>query len=211
MHLRRDGAAKKRERKGLMHRGITREDIQSMDEYAKVRDDRRRSIAEMKRYRRVHVGPNVTFYFENFDTMLHQVHEMLAVEKGGEAQIEDELRAYNPLIPRGRELVATMMIEIEDAARRARVLGELGGVEQTISFTVNGETIAAVPEADVERTTASGKTSSVHFLRFPFTDAMVEAFRAPAARVLLSISHPKYDHAAAVPGEVREALSKDFA
>jgi len=194
-----------------MHREITRADIQSMSEYAKVRDARRRSITEIKRNRRVHVGPDITFYFENFATMLHQVHEMLAVEKGGEAQIEDELRAYNPLIPRGRELIATMMIEIEDAARRTRVLGELGGIERTISVVVGSDVIAAVPESDVERTTASGKTSSVHFLRFPFTDAEVDAFRVPGARVLLCIAHPRYDHAAALPAEVREALAKDFA
>lgn len=193
-----------------MHREITRADILPMSEYAKVRDVRRRSIAEMKRNRRVHVGPDITFYFENFDTMLHQVHEMLAVEKGGEAQIEDELSAYNPLVPRGRELVATMMIEIEDAARRDRVLSELGGIERSVSFIVGGEAVGAVPESDVERTTAEGKTSSVHFMRFPFGETQVAAFRAPDARVLLAIAHPRYDHAAALSAEVRDALAQDF-
>ncbi|MFO1145211.1 MAG: DUF3501 family protein [Rhodospirillales bacterium] len=148
-----------------------------MAEYARVRDERRRAIAEMKKNRRLHVGPDITFYFENRATMLHQVHEMLAVEKGGEAQIEDELRAYNPLIPRGRELVATMMIEIDDAPRRDRVLRQLGGIEKTAAIEIGGKTIAAVPETDIERTTPDGKTSSVHFVRFPFTDAEVAAFR----------------------------------
>lgn len=193
-----------------MHREITRADILPMSEYAKVRDARRRSIAEMKRNRRVHVGPDITFYFENFDTMLHQVHEMLAVEKGGEAQIEDELSAYNPLVPRGRELVATMMIEIEDAARRDRVLSELGGIERSVSFIVGGEAVGAVPESDVERTTAEGKTSSVHFMRFPFGETQVAAFRAPDTRVLLAIAHPRYDHAAALSAEIRDALAQDF-
>lgn len=189
---------------------IERADILPMAEYTRVRDERRRAIAEMKKNRRLHVGPDITFYFENRATMLHQVHEMLAVEKGGEEQIEDELRAYNPLIPRGRELVATMMIEIEDAGRRDRVLRQLGGIEETITFTVGGETIRAVPESDQERTTPDGKTSSVHFLRFPFTPTAIAAFRTPGARVVLGIAHPAYDHMAALAEPVRAALAEDF-
>jgi hypothetical protein len=194
----------------LAPRLITRDDILPMDDYAKVRDERRRRIAEMKKNRRVHVGPDVTFYFENFETMLHQVHEMLAVEKGGEAQLEDEFRAYNPMIPRGRELVATMMIEIEDPGRRDRVLRELGGIERLVTLTIDGEPVAAEPERDVERTTAEGKTSSVHFLRFPLADAQVEAFRRDDARVVLAITHHRYDHMAALPAPIREALAGDF-
>jgi hypothetical protein len=190
---------------------ITRADILPMQDYVKVRDERRRRMAELKKNRRVHVGPDVTFYFENFETMVHQVHEMLVVERGGEAQIEDELRAYNPLIPTGRELVATMMIEIDDPRRRDRFLRELGGVENAVALTVEGETIAAVPERDIERTTKDGKTSSVHFLRFPFTDAQVAAFRADGTRVVLALSHPKYGHMAALPESVRASLAQDFA
>src|SRR5512144_2098198 len=141
---------------------ITRADILPMRDYAKVRDARRRRMAELKKNRRVHVGPDVTFYFENFETMLHKVHGWLAGEKGGKAQMEDELRSENPLVPRGRELVATMMIEIDDPARRDRVLRELAGIEKAVAFTVAGETLAAVPESDVERTTKDGKISSVH-------------------------------------------------
>ncbi len=143
--------------------------------------------------------------------MLHQVHEMLFIEKGGDAQLEDELRAYNPLIPSGRDLVATMMIEIEDADRRGRVLGQLGGIEATISISVGGETIKAVPEGDVERTTPDGKTSSVHFLKFPFTATAIAAFRTPGARAVLAIGHSNYDHMAALPEPVRAALAEDFA
>ena len=192
-------------------RVITRADIQPIDDYARVRDDRRREITELKKSRRAHVGPDITFYFENFDTMLYQVQEMLAVERGGETQIDDELRAYNPLIPRGRELVATMMIEIEDARRRDRVLRELGGIEKTIALEVVGERILAVPESDVERTTAEGKTSSVHFVRFPLTDGQAAAFKQPGTRVLLSVGHAGYDHMAALPEPVRAALAEDLA
>lgn len=189
---------------------IQHSDIMPMQEYARVRDDRRRAMAQLKKTRRVHVGPDVTFYFENRDTMLHQVHEMLAVEKGGAEQVEDELRAYNPLIPRGSELVATMMIEIDDAPRRESVLRQLGGIDKAIVLTIGGESIAAVPESDVERTTPDGKTSSVHFVRFPFTAAQVAAFRDPQARVVLGFSHPAYGHMTAIQDVVRAALSDDF-
>jgi hypothetical protein len=190
---------------------ITRADIMPMAEYGDVRDERRRSVAEMKRARRVPVGPDATFYFENYETMLHQVHEMLYVEQGGEAQIEDELRAYNPLIPDGHTLVATLMIEIESPVRRAKVLRELAGIEETVSFIVGESRITAVADDDAEQTTPDGKTSSVHFLRFPFTPEQVEAFRSEGARVLLAIEHPRYAHMAALPDETRRALSADFA
>lgn len=194
----------------MSKRQITRADILPMDVYAKVRDERRRAMATTKQRRRVSLGPDATLHFESYETMLHQIHEMLRIEKGGEEQIEDELRAYNPLIPNGSNLVATMMIEIDEPVRRARVLGELGGIEQTVSLRFAGETINAVPEDDVERTTEAGKASSVHFLKFPFTAGQVEVFRRPGTRAVVAISHPKYDHAAALPEEVRLALAKDF-
>jgi len=194
----------------LNARLITRADILPMTEYGIVRDERRRKMAETKKTRRVHVGPDITFYFENFATMLHQVHEMLAVERGGEEQIDDELRAYNPLIPGGRELVATMMIEIDDARRRDRVLRSLAGIETSAAFYLGEEMVRAVPADDASRTTADGKTSSVHFLRFPFTDAQAAAFRVAGTRVLLGLSHPEYDHIAAIPEAVRAALAADF-
>jgi hypothetical protein len=191
-------------------RQITRDDILSLDDYEMVRAERRKAVTELKRDRRVQVGPDATFYFENFDTMWHQIHEMLRIEKGGEAQIDDELAAYAPLVPNGSELVATLMIEIDDPVRRDRVLGELGGVENTITLTVGGERVAAVPESDVERTTEAGKTSSIHFLRFPFTRPQIEAFRVAGARVVLGIAHARYDHMAALPEPVRAALAADF-
>lgn len=193
-----------------MSRPITRDDILPLDQYAKVRDERRRRMAELKRNRRVHVGPDVTFYFENFETMLHQVHEMLIVEKGGEEQIEDELRAYNPLVPNGSNLVATMMIEIDDALRRDRVLRELGGVENTVILSFAEHQTRAVPEADVERTTPDGKTSSVHFFKFPLSPAQAAAFRTPGTRAVLAITHPHYDHMAALSEATRAALAADL-
>lgn len=189
---------------------ITRADIMPMEDYAKVRDDRRRSMSAAKRARRVPVGPDATFYFENYDTMLHQVHEMLYVEQGGEAQIEDELRAYNPLIPRGDALVATFMIEIDNAVRRARVLRELAGIETNIAIGIGDMRVQAVSDDDAERTTADGKTSSVHFLRFPFTPEQVQAFRADGARVVLAVEHPNYTHMTVLPEDTRKALAADF-
>lgn len=194
----------------MSKRRITRDDILSLDDYEKVRDERRKAVTAMKRNRRVSVGPDATFYFENYDTIWHQIHEMLRIEKGGEAQIEDEIAAYAPLVPDGSELVATMMIEIDDPVRRARVLGELGGIEDTISMTFDGERVAAVAETDVERTTEAGKTSSIHFLKFPFTRPQIEAFRKDGARGVLAIAHPLYDHMAALPEPVRAALAADF-
>ena len=115
--------------------------ILPLTEYVKVRAERRRQIAEIKKNRRLEVGPFATFYFESYETMLHQVHEMLFIEKGGPAQIPDELAAYNPLIPQGSELVATVMFEIDDPIRRARVLAMLGGVENQAFIRVGSEVV----------------------------------------------------------------------
>lgn len=189
---------------------ITHDDILDMADYAPVRKQSRRTVTEMKKHRRVHIGPDATFYFESYDTMFHQIHEMLFIEGGGEEQIEDELRAYNPMIPKGRELVATLMFEIDDAERRGKFLDGLGGVEETITISVDGEEITGVPEQDVDRTSADGKASSIQFLHFPFTDGQVEKFRKPDARIVLAIGHEKYGHMAAITGAVKDALAEDF-
>lgn len=192
-------------------REITRADILPMSDYSKVRKEKRSQVIAIKRPRRVAVGPYATFHFETYETMWQQIHEMLYIEKGGEEQIADELRAYNPLIPQGNELVATMMLEIEDANRRARELARLGGIEETIALTFGGETVRAVAETEVERTKADGKTSSVHFLHFPFTPAQSAKFRDPDVQVVLGISHPNYGHMAVLSGETKAALGKDLA
>jgi hypothetical protein len=189
---------------------ITREDVISMAQYAEEREARRRALVAVKGRRRLEVGPDCTFYFENFETMWNQIHEMLFIEKGGEAQIADELSAYNPLVPKGRELVATVMFEIDDPVRRAALLARLGGVEETVFMRVGGETIKGVPEADVDRTSAAGKASSVQFIHFPFSDEQVEMFRKSGAEVVAGFTHPEYGHMAVLPEAVRAALAKDF-
>jgi len=189
---------------------ITREDILSMEEYGQRRMESRKRITAIKKNRRLAIGPDATIYFENYDTMWHQIHEMLWIEKGGDEQIEDELRAYNPLIPNGSELVATLMFEIDDPERRAHVLAGLGGVEHTIEISLGDEVITAVPEEDVERTNAAGKASSIQFLHFPFTAEQVARFRDPDVRITVGIGHTAYGHMAILSPEVREALSGDF-
>ena len=189
---------------------ITAADIMPPDDYAKVRKERRRAVTELKRHRRVAVGPDATFYFECYETMWHQVHEMLYIEKGGDDQIPDELAAYNPLVPKGRELVATLMFEVDDAARRARLLDGLGGVEETVSLELEGETIRAIAEADVDRTSAAGKASSIQFLHFPFTEDQAQKFAAPRTRVVLAIAHPHYAHMAVLPEAVRAVAGRRF-
>ena len=193
-----------------MTRKITRADILPMAEYAKVRKDKRAELVAKKKHRRVEVGPYVTFYFESYDTMWAQVHEMLYIEKGGEEQIADELAAYNPLIPQGSELIATMMFEIDEENRRRRVLGRLGGVEQTVTITIGSHVVRGTAEEDVDRTTAAGKTSSVHFLHFPFTADDIAAFRDLSQPAILGIGHEGYQHMAMLSAETRKALASDF-
>lgn len=194
-----------------MQRRITEADILDPAEYARIRTQRRRAMAARKQHRRIEVGPHVTFYFESYDTMWLQVHEMLHIERGGKDQIPDELAAYNPLIPQGNELVATFMIEIDDADRRHRVLAGLGGIEETAFIRLGAETIKARPETDADRTTAEGKASSVQFVHFPFTPAQIAAFRSMEGEAVLGLSHPQYSHMAVIPPAVRQELSGDFA
>ncbi|MBV5331483.1 DUF3501 family protein [bacterium] len=152
---------------------ITRVDILPPALYASQRNERRKQMVAMKKNRRVAVGPDATFYFENYDTLFQQLHEMLYIEKGGDEQVADELRAYNPMIPKGADLSATMMFEIDDPDRRHRLLSSLGEVEKFISLQFAGHVAPARAEDDVERTTPEGKTSSVHFLHFDFTPEQV--------------------------------------
>jgi hypothetical protein len=191
-------------------RAVTREDILPIAEYGAMRRERRQAIAELKKRRRIEVGPFATFYFENYETMRHQIHEMLYVEKGGEAQIADELAAYNPMIPQGNELVATVMLEIDDPMRRATALGRLGGIEDHAFLEVAGDRIAGTPDPTRENTSPDGKASSVQFIWFRFTPEQVAGFRAPRARVIVGFDHPNYAHMAVMPEAVRAALAEDF-
>jgi len=189
---------------------ITRDDILDMAEYDAIRKQRRAEIAEIKKNRRLSVGPHATFYFECYDTMWYQIHEMLRIEKGGEEQIPDEIEAYNTLIPKGDELVATLMFEIPDAELRARVLAGLGGVEETVTLEIGSETITATAEEDVDRTTADGKASSVQFIHFPLTADQKAVFQCSANRVTVGIGHTNYGHMAIIPDAMREELSRDL-
>jgi hypothetical protein len=192
-------------------RQVTREDIVSDAAYAPLRKQRRAALLPVKKLRRVALGPYCTFYFESFETLLFQIQEMLLVERGGEAQMLDEMAAYNPLIPQGSELVATAMFEIDDERRRAVILGELGRVEDHFFIEVGSERIAGVPDGDQDRTRDDGKTSSVHFVHFAFTPEQVAAFRDPTARAMLGCDHPRYAHFAVFAPESRQELAKDFA
>jgi hypothetical protein len=189
---------------------ITAADLMPAADYAKVRKETRARIAARKKNRRIEVGPYVTFYFENYETMWLQVQEMLHIERGGEAQIADELAAYNPLIPKGSELVATFMIEIDDPDRRKRMLLRLGGIEETSFIQIGAEKVSGHAEADLDRTAADGKASSVQFVHFAFTPAQIAALRAPGAPVIVGLGHANYSHMAVLPEAVRAELAGDF-
>ena len=191
-------------------REITRDDIMPMASYAAERKERRSALVAVKKHRRIEVGPVATFYFENYDTMWAQVHEMLFIEKGGEEQISDELAAYNPLIPKGRELVATVMFEIDDEARRRAFLSKLGGVEETAFLEFAGERIMGRPEDDVDRTSADGKASSVQFIHFPFEDAQAALFKTSGTQVVVGFTHEAFGHMAVMPETTRAALAEDL-
>ena len=192
-------------------RKITPQDVMPMADYDRERKALKAELIPIKKLRRIEVGPFATFYFENYATMWMQVQEMLRIEKGGAEQIPGELEAYNPLIPQGEELIATMMLEIEDEKRRASTLLTLGDIEETIFMEIGGDTIRATPTEYDERTTPDGKTSSVHWLRFKLTPDQIARFRSGGERVVLGVSHKNYGHMAVLGIETRAALAKDFA
>ncbi len=190
---------------------IARGDIMDVAAYEKIRAEKRKAIVDIKKRRRVSIGPHATFYFESYETMWQQIHEMLYIEKGGEEQITDELAAYNPLIPNGHELVATLMFEIDNEALRKRILGGLGGVEETVFLKFGDHEITASAEADVDRTNAAGKASSVQFLHFTFSDPEIVAFKSHEGEIMLGIRHENYPHIALLQAETKAALEADFA
>lgn len=192
-------------------RRITAADILAPEQFAAKRAEYRRSLIPVKKNRRVEVGPFATFHFENYDTMWLQVHEMLYIEKGGQEQIAGELEAYNPLIPQKNELIATLMIEIDDPVRRANVLLTLAGIEESVSMDVAGLRIKAAPTEYEDRTTPDGKTSSVHWVRFSFSPEAAARFASAEGRVLIEIAHPNYAHIAVLSEAARSELAKDLA
>ena len=191
-------------------REIQKEDIIPLDVYTEKRRELRKNIVDYKKNRRVALGPYATFYFESYETMLAQVQEMLYIEKGGDEQLQDELTAYNPLIPNGKELTATLMFEIDNPISRAAFLGKVGGIEETVFMKINGEKIKAVPEEDVDRTSAEGKASSVQFIHFNFTDDQIEKFQSNSSEIELGIDHKEYSHSTKLSKENIASLSADF-
>ena len=191
-------------------RFIEKEDLIVFEEYAKNRKKIRKDLVEFKRNRRVSIGPYATFYFENFETMLAQVQEMLHIEKGGDEQLKDELNAYNPLIPKGKELVATLMFEIDDPTLRADFLGKVGGIEEKVYIIVDEEKIKAVSETEVDRTSVEGKASSVHFVHFNFSNEQIKKFKDLNTEVKIIIDHTLHNHTAIIPRDGKIALIKDF-
>ncbi|MFN9928198.1 MAG: DUF3501 family protein [Phenylobacterium sp.] len=194
----------------LAERRITPADLVPDAEFARVRSERRAALLPLKRLRRVDLGPLCTVYFESYETMLFQIQEMLLIEKGGADQVPDELAAYNPLIPQGSELVATVMFEIDDPVRRASILARLGGVEDTFFLRIGEERVAGLPEGDVERTRDDGKTSAIHFLRFALEPRHIAVFRDPATEILIGCGHERYSHLAGLSPATRAELSRDF-
>ncbi|HEY5336839.1 MAG TPA: DUF3501 family protein [Rhizomicrobium sp.] len=193
------------------NRTITPADIIAYEKYAAERAQFRKDIIAVKKNRRMEVGPFATFYFENYDTMLMQVQEMLHIEKGGAEQIGGELDAYNPLIPQGSELIATLMLEIENVDVRNHELFRLAGIEESIYIEMDQQRIPATPTEYDDRTTPDGKTSSVHWVRFKFTPEQIAKFKNPAITAILGVAHPAYGHMAVIAPDVRAELAKDFA
>ena len=189
---------------------IQKEDIMPLDVYTKQRKELRKSIVEFKKDRRVPLGPYATFYFESYETMLAQVQEMLYIEKGGDEQLKDELSAYNPLVPNGKELTATLMFEIDNPVSRATFLGKVGGIEEKVYMKVDGDLIKAVPEEDVDRTSAEGKASSVQFIHFKFNDDQIKKFKSNSSLIEVGIDHNEYSHSTKLSDVTVKSLSADF-
>jgi len=191
-------------------RQIEKKDLLPADVYSKSRKQIRKELVEFKVNRRIALGPYATFYFESFETMVAQVQEMLHIEKGGDEQLKDELTAYNPLVPNGRELTATLMFEIDNPLSRGAFLGKVGGIEEKIFMKIDNEIIKAVPENDVERTSAEGKASSVQFIHFKFTDNQIAKFKSLSANIELGIDHKEYSHTTKLTEDNLKSLSSDF-
>ena len=189
---------------------IEKNDLIPSDIYSKSRKKIRKDLVEFKKDRRIALGPYATFYFESFETMVAQVQEMLHIEKGGDEQLKDELIAYNPLVPNGKELIATLMFEIDNPISRAAFLGKVGGIEEKIFMKIDGVFVSAVPEADVDRTSAEGKASSVQFIHFQFNDDQIIKIKSGNINIELGIDHKEYSHTTKLTEENTKSLSADF-
>jgi len=191
-------------------RQIEKKDLMAVDIYAKNRKQIRKELVEFKKNRRIALGPYATFYFESFETMVAQIQEMLHIEKGGDEQLKDELTAYNPLVPNGKELTATLMFEIDNPLSRGAFLGKVGGIEEKIFMKIDNEEVKAVPENDIDRTSTEGKASSVQFIHFRFNDDQINKFRLGNANIELGIDHKEYAHTTKLTADNVKSLLEDF-
>jgi len=189
---------------------IKEDDVINIDKYINERPKIKKEISEIKKFRRIPVGPYATFYFECYDTMIYQVQEMLYIERGGIEQMKDELKAYNPLVPKGKELVATLMFEIDNEFKRKEFLTSVGGIEEETFIQIGEHKIMSRPEQDTDRTSEDGKASSVHFLHFDFTEDLIKEFVKEGSTILLGFSHKNYKHFSELSPEVKSELKKDF-
>ncbi|MCB1685283.1 MAG: DUF3501 family protein [Pseudomonadales bacterium] len=191
-------------------RKLDKASLWSLEQYAEQRPAFRAEVIEHKKPRRVPVGAHATFYFEDFLTMKYQVQEMLRVERIFDAkEILAELEAYNPLIPDGRNLKATFMIEYPDPEERRVALGRLGGIEDTLWLQAEGQPrIPAIANEDMERS-REDKASAVHFLRFELDDGTIAAFKA-GGRVQLGIDHPQLKESVTLTPDQLQALAADL-
>ena len=191
-------------------RQVEKKDLMSADIYAESRKQIRKDLVEFKKNRRIALGPYATFYFESFETMVAQIQEMLHIEKGGDEQLKDELTAYNPLVPNGKELTATLMFEIDNPLSRGAFLGKVGGIEKNIFMKIDNESVKAVPEDDVDRTSAEGKASSVQFIHFKFNDNQISKIKSGNVSIELGIDHKEYSHTTKLTEDNIKSLSFDF-
>ena len=193
-----------------IERKVTKDDLMPLKEYSSKRQELKKKLVLYKKNRRVPLGPHANLYFESYETMLAQIQEMLYIEKGGDEQLKDELTAYNPLIPNGKELTATLMFEIDNPKLRSDFLGKVGGIEEKIYIQINDEKIKAVPESDVDRTSEEGKASSVQFIHFNFSDQQIKIFKDLNTAISVGIEHNLYNHTAKFSSATRSALVEDF-
>ncbi len=190
---------------------LSPEDLYSLEEYARIRNEYRATVMAHKKNRALPLGPDATLYFEDVQTMQYQIQEMLRIEKIFETDgILEELDTYNPLIPDGDNWKATFMIEYEDVAERQAMLSRLIGIEKAIWIKVEGfERVRPIANEDLERETED-KTSSVHFLRFQLSEAMIEAVKNGSA-IFAGVDHPHYHHETGPIAEnIRKSLAEDL-
>jgi hypothetical protein len=193
-----------------MAREITRDDLMSLEQYAEQREEFRQQVLAHKKYRQVALGPNATLYFEDRLTLLYQIQEMLRIEKVFEADgINEELEAYNPLIPAGRNFKATFMIEYADATVRAAQLEKMVNIEDLIWMQIGEhDKVWSIADEDLERSNET-KTSAVHFLRFEVSDAMAQDLKA-GAEWQIGVQHAVYTYDMRVEGDTRASLLNDL-